>query len=167
MPDVQSIAYPGRIFIGEAVRVTMRREASRFRLRETGGILLGYRSGSDIVVTGATGPGPNARHQRNSFEPDGSYCQSQLTAAYQSTGGVISYLGEWHTHPCAGTSPSRQDLRSMLTIANDPEYHQPEPALCIYRRDDKFLKWRWSEELALFVVNRAAKAWQTAFILWH
>lgn len=162
MPDVQPVAYPGRVFVAEAVWAVMRREASRFRFRETGGILLGYRISSDIVITEATGPGPKARHQRNSFEPDSSYCQSRLTVAYQNTDGVISYMGEWHTHPCATVSPSRRDLRSMLAIANDPEARQPEPALCIYRRADKFLKWHWSEEVALFVVDRAAEAWQVA-----
>jgi len=33
----------------------------------------------------------------------------------------FNYLGEWHSHPSFHASPSRQDLRSMQEIVEDPD----------------------------------------------
>lgn len=167
MSKVRPLTFPGRLFVAETVRVTLRREARRFTVSETGGILLGYRTDeNDLVVTEATGPGPGARHRRNSFEPDTAYCQARMTAAYERTGGAISYLGEWHTHPHGSTRPSRQDLRSMLALADDPSVRQPEPLLWIYRPRRRLLMWDHPEELFVAVLDREAVAWQWADVLW-
>jgi hypothetical protein len=44
-------------------------------------------------------------------------------------------LGEWHFHPYATPSASADDERQMLTIADDPRYHCPEPILLIMGGD--------------------------------
>lgn len=160
MPDVQPVDFPGRVFIGEAVWARIRREAACFRFRETGGVLFGYRNDKDIVITEATGPGPQARHRRTWFEPDTTYCQAQLAAIYERTGGAISYLGEWHTHPCGNTQPSFQDLKSMLTLAKDPGTRQPEPLLLIFRPENTVLIWGWTEDWSISVLDIRSKSWQ-------
>lgn len=116
MPDIQPVDFPGQVFVAEAVWTRVRRETARFRFRETGGVLFGYRDDESLVITEATGPGPRARHRRTWFEPDTAYCQAQLSIVYQRTGGAVSYLGEWHTHPCGSTRPSQQDLKSCSPL---------------------------------------------------
>lgn len=78
--------------------------------RETGGILLGFRTPDLIVVTRALvvdDPASSGRtylrHRRRA--------QALLTAARQES-GVIGYVGEWHTHPEDKPS-SPTDLRAL------------------------------------------------------
>jgi integrative and conjugative element protein (TIGR02256 family) len=150
-PLSEPLVFGGRVFATETVRTTMRRSSARFRFRETGGVLLGYRVGEDIVVTEATGPGPHALHGRTFFRPDTRYCQRCLEEAYEQTEGVVTYLGEWHSHPHGSSWPSRKDCETMAGIAGDADYRQPEPLLWIYRPSDVFLPWYYSEEMAVWV----------------
>jgi len=159
--------FPGRLFVVTAVREILRLEAARLHFRETGGILLGYRTDeNDLVITEATGPGPQARHGWRSFEPDTRYCQERLNATYRQTGGAIGYLGEWHTHPFGSTRPSRLDLQAMLDIAREPDPRLREPALWIYRPAGRYLRWRRPEEHAVWIVDAATVSWQASSIFW-
>lgn len=167
MQNVQPVTFPGRLYVVSGVRAVIRLEAFRFRFLETGGVLFGYRTDEDdIVVTEATGPGPKARHRRSSFEPDTAYCQARLVSTYERTGGTISYLGEWHTHPYGSTRPSQQDLRSMLILAEDPATRQPEPLLWIYRPTYGLFTWRWKEDYSVSIVDIPTKAWRTTSATW-
>ena len=159
MPNVQPVDFPGRVFIRDTVWMRIRRETARFRFRETGGVLFGYRNDMDIVIVEATGPGPRARHCRTWFEPDTAYCQARLAAIYERTGGAISYLGEWHTHPCGSTKPSFQDLKSMLSLAKDPGTRQPEPLLLIFRPENTVLIWGWMEDYSISILDIKSKNW--------
>jgi integrative and conjugative element protein (TIGR02256 family) len=83
--------------------------------RETGGILLGFRTPDDIVVTRAlTVPDPNSgrsgylRHHRRA--------QARMAADGGPAPAVVGYVGEWHTHP-GDIGPSRTDLRALGAIA--------------------------------------------------
>lgn len=164
--DRQPLSFGGRAFAIESVHTTMRREAARFRFTETGGLLLGYRVKKDIVLTEATGPGPHAIHAPTFFKRDTLYCQGCLDEAYQRTEGAVTYMGEWHTHPHAGTHPSRRDVKAMTEIAQDVDYRQPEPVVWIYRPADTLLPWCFSEEQTLWVFNERAEARRVAEIHW-
>lgn len=102
-------------------------EARRWRLRETGGALLGWRDGADVAVACVLGPGPGARHRVRSFEPDGPWQVAQGRKIYAATNRVVAYLGDWHTHPFGWPTPSGQDRTAARQIANDPGFRAPEP----------------------------------------
>jgi integrative and conjugative element protein (TIGR02256 family) len=95
---------------------------------ETGGVLVGKRTrGVGVVVTGASGPGPEATRSRCEFHRDVAHCQRFLEEAAEERGDAGLYVGEWHYHPHGPTHPSNQDIRSLSEIAEQPEYLTERP----------------------------------------
>lgn len=76
---------------------------------EAGGILLGHRAGHHIHVTSATGPLPNDRRARLSFDRLDAGHQQIAYDAWTDSGGTIDYVGDWHTHPQQMPNPSPKD----------------------------------------------------------
>jgi integrative and conjugative element protein (TIGR02256 family) len=112
----------------------VREEARRWRVRETGGILIGYWADeTQAVITHASGPGPNAKHGLYTFEPDSSYAQRHLNKIYRESGGRFSYIGDWHTHPLGSLVPSESDSATTFGVAADPAYRAPRPVLLLFR----------------------------------
>lgn len=123
----------GAACVGEILRTCA--DAGR---RETGGILVGsYRSvgGSALdcaVVSDASGPPEDSRAGTTWFERGVRGLQRLLDDRWRRGN---FYLGEWHFHPFAGTTPSRQDLESLAGIASNPQYRCPEPVVLIVGGD--------------------------------
>jgi integrative and conjugative element protein (TIGR02256 family) len=107
------------------------REAHRWSLRETGGALMGWRGDGEAVIASVLGPGPRARHGLRSFEPDGEWQNDQGRRLYVESGRTIAYLGEWHSHPHGGGTPSGQDRETAEMIATDPAFRAPRPLYAI------------------------------------
>jgi integrative and conjugative element protein (TIGR02256 family) len=84
---------------------------------ETGGILVGYRAGSDYVITAVIGPGPDARHFPRAFLPDADWQTHRLAEAYTQSERRHTYLGDWHTHPQGAAILSRTDKRTLRRVA--------------------------------------------------
>ena len=76
---------------------------------EAGGILLGYRAGGHIHVISATGPLPNDRRARLSFDRLDTGHQHAARNAWTRSGGTVDYVGDWHTHPQSVPVPSSKD----------------------------------------------------------
>jgi len=76
---------------------------------EAGGIFLGYRAGNHIHVTSATGPLPNDKRARLSFDRLDAGHQHAAHNAWTESGCTIDYIGDWHTHPQRIPSPSSKD----------------------------------------------------------
>lgn len=112
----------------------MKIEARRWRFRETGGALLGWRSGRDAVVARVLGPGPKAKHSLSYFEPDADWQVEQGRRIYADSGRTVAYLGDWHTHPGGGISPSVQDKKAARLIAKDDGFRAPEPLSAVMPR---------------------------------
>jgi integrative and conjugative element protein (TIGR02256 family) len=110
-------------------------EGRRWAPVETGGMLVGYRSGegpgADAVVTHLIGSGPNARRERSRFTPDGRWQQRHLDELYASSGQTATYLGDWHTHPRGSVRPSRADRATYEKVAADPQARCPHPVIVI------------------------------------
>jgi len=86
---------------------------------ETGGVLLGYLSNKkQVVVTNSIGPGPRARHARDSFDPDNAFQEQEIARLYAQSGRRWSYLGDWHTHPRSSSKLSPQDKRTLRRIGH-------------------------------------------------
>lgn len=125
---------------------------------ETGGILLGYIALSriadgpgDVVVVDAVGAGPRAEHYEHSFEPDHDWQVAELAERYERSGGVAGYVGDWHSHPHGASVPSRQDLRTMRSIARHVPARLDRPTMLILstgsRHDidaPELRAWQWA-----------------------
>jgi integrative and conjugative element protein (TIGR02256 family) len=120
--------------IANSVLSEIESEAERRFPLESGGILLGYRYPSrrePIRITTQIGPGPKARHARHRFEPDGTWQDTELASAYERSGRLLTYLGDWHSHPNGPGKPSRLDRQTARAIARCREARLPHPLLLI------------------------------------
>ena len=84
---------------------------------EAGGTLLGSRRGPDLEVLGWTVPGPGDDRRLHAFTRADPRHQAAATAAWNASGGTVTFVGEWHTHPTGGVAPSAADLRSWRRLA--------------------------------------------------
>jgi integrative and conjugative element protein (TIGR02256 family) len=88
---------------------------------EAGGILLGMRRGEHIHVTQLTSPGPEDRRSRTTFHRARRSHQEHALKLWHESGGLMDYLGEWHTHPEIGPNPSAIDLREWCMLLRNYE----------------------------------------------
>ena len=84
-----------------------------------------------VVVTKLIGPGPNAKHGRFRFTPDGAFQQSELDKHFWATNGLETYLGDWHTHPKTNGTPSVMDKHTLARIAKEPLSGTKRPVMAI------------------------------------
>jgi integrative and conjugative element protein (TIGR02256 family) len=100
---------------------------------ETGGVLLGWPAaeGGDALVCQAIGPGPRATHKRRRFVPDARWQREQISRAYFGSGRRARYLGDWHSHPGGGQTPSSRDERTAKRIARHRGAQAPQPLFVI------------------------------------
>jgi len=96
--------------------------------KETGGLLFGYiGAGGDPVISEASIAGPNAVGSSGGFTPDYEYDAEKVAVIYGRSEGMISYLGDWHSHPAGGVGTSRRDVKTLLNMerAHRPFGHAP------------------------------------------
>lgn len=100
---------------------------------ETGGVLIGYWAADvkDVVVTAATGPGPNALHGEMGFVPDSAVQTEVVSRHYAASGRRHVYLGDWHSHPDGGRKLSRLDVRTLRAISADPAARIRSPLMAV------------------------------------
>ena len=106
---------------------------------ETGGILLGYREGADVMVTHALvveGSGASGnRYVRDDVEANRTLSDFLND---RDSDDVTGYVGEWHSHP-APSGPSSIDHAAMREIARTSDapvalvVHVPNPASFVGR----------------------------------
>lgn len=86
-------------------------------MRETGGVLLGWRHDRGVYVQAAVQvPDARARHTlyRRRHRPAAEVLEAALVDL--PAGSPVGYVGEWHSHP-APTGPSWVDRREMRRIS--------------------------------------------------
>ena len=108
------------VWLPPSVVVQLERESERCRPLETGGVLLGFLDRDDLgklQVISASGPGPRAIHRHNSFTPDALWQERQIADTYEQSGRIVTYLGDWHSHPGGAEGPSRLDRKTAARIA--------------------------------------------------
>jgi integrative and conjugative element protein (TIGR02256 family) len=98
---------------------------------ETGGVLLGYISDSNAVITHASSPGPNAIQKRQSIEIDTEYCQNFINQVFESSDGRYSYLGDWHSHTKNSLLYSQIDQRELYRLSKHKKSRVPFPLMMI------------------------------------
>lgn len=130
----------GKIVIPDSISQEIAALVEQSPTDETGGVLMGYLEGRVAIVTRMTGPGPNAIRTPTRIERDVAYVQSQVELAIAELGAKGLYIGEWHSHIQADPEPSGQDIRSMVGIANAPNYATTCPVMLIAGFDPKAKK---------------------------
>jgi integrative and conjugative element protein (TIGR02256 family) len=134
-------------------RTRIEREARRHRLVETGGPLFGFDDEDldELVIVGAGGPGPRAKHRPRSFVPDRDAVDRAIARVHEASEGRYAFLGSWHTHPFGRAFPSGTDTRTATEIANDEGADLPRPLVLIQAtrplrktlRDSDLHAFRW------------------------
>lgn len=112
---------------------------------ETGGVLAGYWADFDdqIVITHMIGPGLRARHRRFSFSPDYKYHREKIGRVFDESGGKITYLGDWHSHPMGTVNLSFSDHITLLRIARRKKAYAPTPLMFIWAGDIQWTPAAW------------------------
>lgn len=91
---------------------------------EQGGILLGaYRQGG-LEVTGLTEAAPSDERSLTRFVRQDPRHQATATQAWKSSGGNVTVVGEWHTHPSGEPRPSHTDLATWKGVLRLSRYPQ-------------------------------------------
>jgi integrative and conjugative element protein (TIGR02256 family) len=81
--------------------------------REAGGILLGYEREDAIFISRATIPTTFDRATRRTFVRSPEYAQAIVEYEFANSGGRLTYVGEWHSHPESHPTPSPRDTRMI------------------------------------------------------
>ncbi len=106
---------------------------------ETGGILAGTNcTDGRALVVNARDPPRDSIQEPTRFLRGTDKVEDWLKDARESIG--IDYFGEWHYHPSAAPTLSREDRKAMNEIATDEGYDCPHPLLFIVGqdKDDQF-----------------------------
>lgn len=136
----------------------MREWADMHFPNEVGGMLVGYEADTgDVVVREVIGPGPLATHSPTRFQPDSQYQQLQLEKKFAQSGGVNTYLGDWHTHPGGISGLSPTDRRTLARIA-DKEHDCTNTPTMVILADGQGSRWLVG---AHRVVKRMWRPWGT------
>lgn len=114
--------------------------------KETGGILMGYRAKSSVVITDLIGPGPKATHRRHSFAPDARWQENEIGRIYEQSGRVYTYLGDWHSHPYGDQQLSIKDLITLFRVAAHKPARAPRPIMGVLHNNPQWelTVWRFA-----------------------
>lgn len=119
------------LWLAEELLDRMRTQADEHAPLETGGMLLGWRDETGILITGLLDAGPAAERERHRFLPDGAWQQRQLETAYNDSGRTVTYLGDWHSHPHGSGRPSPRDRKTAQQVAAHAEARVAAPLTLI------------------------------------
>ena len=143
-----------QVWVHEAVVTGIRDDVNRYYPLESGGVLLGYLSSADAVITGFADGGPCAIRNRNSFIPDQQYHIDSVARVYQASGYQTIYLGDWHSHPDGPLALSWRDRRTLRRIATYGEARIPTPLVMIIGGKGDWILAVWTVRRAAFGVIR-------------
>jgi integrative and conjugative element protein (TIGR02256 family) len=117
---------------------------------EVGGWLLGWwaDSRSSLLVTHATPPA--SRGTPFGVTISGKGHRPYFDSAWEASGGTVTFLGDWHTHPGGPALPSSRDRLAAQSLAEDVDFQTPEPLIAIVGT----ARWPWARtaaEIAFYI----------------
>jgi integrative and conjugative element protein (TIGR02256 family) len=122
----------------------MEEEASLHVPNETGGVLNGYWvSPDEVVITDIIGAGPDAERTKCGFVPDDAYQTQEIERLYRGSGRIVTYLGEWHTHPGGILKLSATDSSTLRKISRTISARTPTPLMIILAGKVKWTLRLW------------------------
>ncbi|MEQ8441232.1 MAG: Mov34/MPN/PAD-1 family protein [Alphaproteobacteria bacterium] len=83
---------------------------------EAGGILIGERRGKHLRVVDLTLPGPNDLRKEHRFERRCKSHQRHLERRWRDSNEILTWVGEWHTHPHGDPNPSTLDREASTKL---------------------------------------------------
>ena len=118
----------------------MNKEARKFRRHETGGIFIGicnYKTKTIHVFDTIKAPS-DSKHSSVYFYRGIENLPEKVKYIKEITGGMIGYIGEWHTHPMGLDSLSGVDMAAVekLKPLNDK---YPIPTFISILSKEKYL----------------------------
>ncbi|MFA7361114.1 MAG: ThiF family adenylyltransferase [Candidatus Kapaibacterium sp.] len=124
----------------KSVLDTLKREAKRHRKNETGGVFIGicnYKTKTIHVFDTIIAP-RDSKHSSAYFYRGIENLPEQVKYIKEITGGMIGYIGEWHTHPMGLDSLSSVDMAAVekLKPLND---RYPIPTFISVLSKEKYL----------------------------
>ena len=146
---MSTAARPLTLWVPDLQLRRMAEEAEEHHPNETGGVLLGHRTGFDVVVREVVDAGPAAVRTTTGMRPDHAYQVRAIREAFEATDGAVTYLGDWHSHPDGSAAISGRDRRTLRNIARERDAYCPEPVLLILAsvEDGVWLPVAWSGRL--------------------
>lgn len=106
------------VLLPRAVLNVMLQERLARLPKETGGFLLGHRRGSHIEIVEATLQAKMDQASETSFERIDLHHQHRAEAVWESSGGRIGLVGDWHTHPFGSPRPSAADRSAWRQLVS-------------------------------------------------
>lgn len=103
--------------VPRAVVDRIRAQRLRCLPAETGGFLFGMRRGHHLEVTGATEQQAQDIATAYTFERRDLAHAHVIEAEWRRSKGLITVLGDWHTHPYGPGNPSGMDKKAWRTLA--------------------------------------------------
>ena len=109
------------IEIEDNVLNVLRKYEQTIGMYEAGGILLGgyIPQENKYIITAATEPSIHDKRGLLFFVRNRKKSQTIINECWHQSGGLINYLGEWHTHACKWPVPSFPDRQLLRMIAKD------------------------------------------------
>lgn len=108
------------VFIDQGVVDDLYAARAQAEAAETGGVLLGFHDfnvGAIVIVAALTAP-PDSKGSTAWFERGTEGLATAVEEASRRTAGIVSYVGEWHSHPPGhDASPSSADLVQLVELA--------------------------------------------------
>lgn len=101
---------------------------------ESGGILLGYVREPHLEVLEATEPTRWDKRLRCVFDRSAQGHYDLAQHRWAESGGMVRYLGEWHTHPEDYPTPSEVDKSGWIKLANKRKDKRPVLAIIVGRK---------------------------------
>ncbi|WP_273400036.1 Mov34/MPN/PAD-1 family protein [Traorella massiliensis] len=88
---------------------------------ESGGILLGKKelNNDTYVISNVTVPSIYDRSSKTSFIRNKNCTQQQINEMWETSNGIVNYMGEWHTHSVNEPIPSITDKRLINQLYKD------------------------------------------------
>ena len=110
-----------KILWDDGLRTKVRQLRADKLPNETGGVLLGYfdlKLGHVYIVDALPAP-PDSEGDTTGFTRGTSGLQDAVQRAQERTGGIVTYVGEWHSHPLkTSAKPSPADIYLLAHLAS-------------------------------------------------
>ena len=116
-------------------------------LPERGGLLLGeiHDGGEALVITTVSTPGIEDRSARFSWNRDQQRANRIIREEWERSGGLVNYLGEWHTHPQDNPRASYVDMATMFRLVRRKTLVTPGLLMFIVGREGVLAQY-WTRQ---------------------
>ena len=106
-------------------------------IKEAGGVLFGTYAPDDQCYTlcDISEPTSLAKRSRTGFVRSKKSHQIEINKKWETSGGIVNYMGEWHTHPAPNPTPSDIDRELIRQIIRDHSNVYPKVFLAILGSD--------------------------------